>query len=354
MEEEMMKHSVKSREVAEKEVITSLPRNSGVDILRIMCCVGVLVYHVADDTFAISGLKFTKSMFLYFSGSFCIPVFFMISGYCVMSKVSISFDYIENKIKTLFSKMFGWYIFFILLEYLYTQRLLNVIDEMENGFISSGLLPISWFIFTLCILLILAYPLHFIMKKTPRIYCLSGIILIIILGFIKNFYFKGEFIISGTQSTWFIIYLPYWILGSSLFLLLKYLSSKIKNQPIFIAAVVGMIITFLIYIFGIINVDTYYSPAEYYGTHIYSLWVVCLFIMFIYFPINRNLSVIIKRISQNTFTVYLYHLPVLIGLTAKFPITNVKRVILYVIFLFVGGNIIAELFKKLPLLRRIV
>lgn len=52
--------------------------NYSVDIFRILCCIGVLTYHVMDDVLGKEG-----ALPIYFGASFCIPGFFAIAGYLI-------------------------------------------------------------------------------------------------------------------------------------------------------------------------------------------------------------------------------------------------------------------------------
>ena len=68
----------------------------GVDLLKILSCIGVLAYHVLDDTFAFQNGQ-TVARVLYFSASYCVPMFFMVSGY-TYGRNSFSAEYVEKKI----------------------------------------------------------------------------------------------------------------------------------------------------------------------------------------------------------------------------------------------------------------
>lgn len=46
-------------------------RNYGIDIFRILCCIGVLIYHTFDDILGVNG-----ACIFYYGASFCVPGFF--------------------------------------------------------------------------------------------------------------------------------------------------------------------------------------------------------------------------------------------------------------------------------------
>lgn len=68
-------------------------RNYGLDIFRIMCCLGVLDYHIVgaylNGTNVCSG---GGGQALYFLAAFCVPGFFLLSGYLLGQKMNWILD----------------------------------------------------------------------------------------------------------------------------------------------------------------------------------------------------------------------------------------------------------------------
>ncbi len=58
-------------------------------------------------------------------------------------------------------------------------------------------------------------------------------------------------------------------------------------------------------------------------------------------------------LSKNTVTVYLGHLPLLLYVTEKKPLETTWMAVLYIVLLFFGFVLAAELFGKMPLLRKL-
>src|SRR5699024_8524712 len=105
-------------------------RNCGIDIFRILCCIGVLNYHIMDDVINIEG---GVAKFLYFGGAFCIPGFFMLSGYLIEEKRILSIEYCESKIKNILCKLFGWIIFWTVIHFLWTGEIYDLWDQLVAG-----------------------------------------------------------------------------------------------------------------------------------------------------------------------------------------------------------------------------
>lgn len=328
-----------------------LNHNVGVDILRILSCIGVLVYHIANIVCVQTDYELTESLVLYFIASFCVPMFFIISGYSVFIKDSISFEYLEKKTYKLLKVLILWYIFFIALNFLQTGNLLNIVDNIYEGFFSSGILPTAWFMFSLIIINILfVYPLSILFYKFPKIYIILGLAVLVGLGVKKYFMFKGEITTTSTQSLWFYIYIPYYWLGG----IFAYMLKHIDNEKISGASWIFFIVTTAYYLYKVLFDNIFIPPSNYYGTFIYTIWIISMFLCFATTRYNKNIQILVLRISQNTMCIYLAHLPILRYITQKIQITAFGEVIAAIFLLFIFCNLLAELLRNIPVFRHMV
>ena len=97
-------------------------KRSGLNIFRILCCVGVLNYHVMQYIRTIPMAKF-----IYFGSSYCICGFFMLSGYLLAQKGIIDIEYYEAKIKCVMGKLLGWVSLWVSVHYIILLR--NLLRE---------------------------------------------------------------------------------------------------------------------------------------------------------------------------------------------------------------------------------
>ena len=73
---------------------------SGLDIFRILCCIGVLNYHVVDDVIIIlqsaggagESIGGKLAYLLYYASSFCVPGFFLLAGYFALGDILADID----------------------------------------------------------------------------------------------------------------------------------------------------------------------------------------------------------------------------------------------------------------------
>lgn len=317
-----------------------MSRNYGLDIFRIMCCLGVLNYHVMDDVLQIGG-----AYVLYYGSSFCVPGFFLLSGYLLSGKKAVSIQYIEDKIASTIVKLFGWIIFWAIIHFACTGEYRDIWNDFTAGVGAGGTLPVSWFLFTYMFILILAYPLSAMQNKYESAFNVLAItwFLLLAVGFGKSI------VISRPQSLWIHLYAGYFIVG----MLLHKLESRFmeRKSAVIIVSAIILVLSSAVY------AQNYQvgAPHQHYGTWYYSAWLISLFMVLTNVRIqNIKIGEIIKRIGGNTFSVYLGHLPLLLWFTGIRPLRTLSEAVCMVIFLFISMEVLSEVFKRLPVLQKIV
>ena len=81
-------------------------RNLGLDLLKILSCIGVVVLHSTKPGFNLE--HYNISAYLYYLGTYAIPLFFMLNGYFLLNKKKLPYSYIFNKIGGILSIVFVW------------------------------------------------------------------------------------------------------------------------------------------------------------------------------------------------------------------------------------------------------
>lgn len=324
-------------------------RNYGLDMFRILCCIGVLIYHIMDDVLGKPGGGGSKA--IYFAASFCVPGFFLLSGYLLGIKRELSIEYIEVKVCQIIKKLFGWIIFWSVVHYLRTEEIYNLWDNMTAGISGRGILPVAWFLFTYCFLMVLGYPLWHLMKKYKHMFCILSMTWIVLLAF-----GIGKITVdTRTQSLWLHLYVGYFCLGMALSEIIKWFTC-ILNTKICICAVTILGIWGLsVHAYTVKNAVIYLAPHSYYGKWFYSLWLISMFWICSMIQIKKEkIQSVLKMLSDNTFVVYLGHLPILLYITNINPLETTTMALIFILSFFAGLEILAELLKRLPLLRKLV
>ena len=321
-----------------------MKRNSGLDLFRIMCCFGVLGSHVIDDV-----LAYESSRMLWYACSFCIPGFFMLSGYLLACKESVTVEYAEKKVMSIIPKVFGWVLFWSFIHLARTAEVYDIWDQTLGAVVSSGIEPVAWFLFSYAILLIFAPVLHYVLKKWPIAMYIFSVVCIVLLAM----GFGDEIRETKAQVLWLHIYFAYFVLGMTLADLFNRISGVIKYIGLAISAVLFMAMMYIYYRDEFV-IGHGVLPDRHYGLWYYTIWVIAMFYMFWCINIkNETVGKIIGIISKNTFTVYLGHLPILVYLTSINPLDTFASGIRMIFGLFIFTEIMAELFKRMPVLRKL-
>lgn len=320
-------------------------RKSGLDIYRILCCIGVLGYHVLDDVHPFEG----ETMILYYACSFCVPGFFMLSGYLLGCRPILSVEYSEKKIISVIKKLFGWVIFWVIVHFVRTGELYDVWTNMSQTITASGIEPVAWFLCTYCLLMVVAPALHYGMKKSPIIFYIVIVLWLRVLATGKLDFIREV----RPQSLWLHLYAGYFAIGmvcADIYIRMSDFQKKIS----WLAAIVIAVVSSFVYYREVFIDMNGLAPHQNYGAWYYSLWLISLFVLISNYDVkNEIIQRILKRISKNTFTVYLGHLPLLLFITSAKSLNSLGTAIVYIIILFVITLVMAEVFNRLPLLRKI-
>lgn len=323
-------------------------RNTGIDIFRIFCCIGVLDYHIVDDILGLGGI-FAKA--IYFAASFCVPGFFLMSGYLLAKKEDLTIGYIENKVTGIMSKLIAWIIFWIAVHFIRTGEMYDLWENITAGITGGGVLPVAWFLFTYSLLLIIGYPAWKLLKRSKCLFCSISVIWMILLAFDVGRGLVG----SRTQSLWLHLYIGYFLLGMALTAIIEIVLEKLNKTIIILSMVILFTGSLLYYAWVVKNAEVYLPPHNYYGEWYYSVWLVAFFLICVLLQVrNDRITSLLKTLANNTFVVYLGHLPILLYITAIHPIQSTCEAVLFVILFFIGLQVSAQLFKKMPLLRRLL
>ena len=70
-------------------------RNINLDLLKVLACVGVVLLHTTMGGFKEAG-SWNLLTYLYYLGTYSIPLFFMVNGYLLLGKRDYLFLYITE------------------------------------------------------------------------------------------------------------------------------------------------------------------------------------------------------------------------------------------------------------------
>ena len=216
----------------------------GIDWLRAMACIGIVMMHIqANNTYHLSGFiaekmipSFTNFTFLFMT----ISAFGMCVGYYerVKSKKVNWVDFYKKR----YMKVLPFFAVVVLMDIVFNHDLTSIIEAVPNLTLTRGFFPndieqigVAWFL-GLVFVFYAIFPLFCAMLNSKK----SGWVFLLVSLFLN--FVVGEF--YGIERTNIIYSLPFFIAGGLIYLY----RDKVKNWHIFLP--LGIFSSVLYYLVG--------------------------------------------------------------------------------------------------------
>lgn len=336
-------------------------RNIGLDFLKIISCIGVIIYHVSGQF--ISDIHINGITILYFGASFCVPMFFLINGYLIFSKKEISLNYLESKIKNFIIFISFWCVVLYIMNFLLGRG--NLMDFSLNGvfmsFFSGGYIPVAWFLGTLIIIYtFFVKSLHKLLNHKFSYYLLIMSLLLLLMCSISFLsLYKYDPLVSKLltygQTFWLHYYLFFFMLGGFLYKL-RELKNYVKVKHVFS---ILFPLLYSVNLFSEIKINqmlgVLHLPYDFYGSPIYILLIISMFFvsMTVFEKLREGfLRSLIIELSDATMTIYILHLTIFQILGVYIPVNNIFDILYMILVILIMCCSIRSIFKRLPIFHR--
>ena len=277
-------------------------RNYNLDLIRIFACISVLVLHI----FGVKGGYLNTITYL--TGTLGIPLFFMMSGYNMLSK--------KRQYSEILLKILNIYIFLLIFCFiggiLYTNFKhlpISSIPELCLGVITTkGVFAILWFMVALTFLYLMTPILYKYRTKKYFLQILFGgssIIFISNIILVNNFGITIKDLIPQTLRIW--TWISYYMLG-------YYLSERrslILKPSLSILIIITIIAVNYEYFIGKILFHNVFAEI-FYDSIVIKIWSITLWSFIMRHKIMANNTRTITIISKTTFSIYILQVPLLI------------------------------------------
>lgn len=326
-------------------------RNTNLDLLKIMACVGVVLLHTTMPGFKETG-SWNYLTYLYYLGTYSIPVFFMVNGYLLLGKNEISYSYILQKIKWILVTVSIWTLIIWIYKRDFSQ---NPIKKVLGSLLQRGYFFQFWF-FGALILIYLCLPIlkRFLKSKNRYLLVLS---LLVIIGFVlelTNYLLQKPVQVYVIQTfrlwTWFF----YYILGGFIAQFnLANLRSCFKNWMKVVTLVLLFISPFILYVLA---KDIHHNLyAEYFYDSIF-VKIVSLgfFLTVLTFDLNTDKNRWIIYISNQIMGVFIIHTFVMKVWEKLVGFSFAGAYLLFLIFTLSVSFAVVGILIKIPYFNRIV
>lgn len=299
--------------------MTILKRNSGLDVLRILCCIMVIFIHVIDEYIRKGsfGVRFLESfevcVFLNAASRAAVPVFIMISGLFLLDEER---EVNKEKIEAHICKIVKAFIFGTLLySFIYV-----LVVALNSGIRNINWIRVLkdcitgpfhfWYLFLIVGLYLITPILREITKKDNvfNMYMILSFIFSVLLPSIWTLPHAGklQLLVNKAHLNFLVGYQFYYMLGWWL----KKNSFKFSKKPLY---VVLYFLSVLVCSFATIISDNGMQSSvsgAYLDYFFITTFVeaVCLFAFFYNLRISIKMEKYISKLSNITFGIYILHL----------------------------------------------
>ena len=326
-------------------------RNIDIDFIKVIACIGVVLLHTTMPGFKETG-SWNYLTYLYYLGTYSIPLFFMVNGYLLLGKNEISYSYILQKIKWILVTVSIWTLIIWIYKRDFSQ---NPIKKVLGSLLQRGYFFQFWF-FGALILIYLCLPIlkRFLKSKNRYLLVLS---LLVIIGFVlelTNYLLQKPVQVYVIQTfrlwTWFF----YYILGGFIAQFnLANLRSCFKNWMKVVTLVLLFISPFILYVLA---KDIHHNLyAEYFYDSIF-VKIVSLgfFLTVLTFDLNTDKNRWIIYISNQIMGVFIIHTFVMKVWEKLVGFSFAGAYLLFLIFTLSVSFAVVGILIKIPYFNRIV
>ena len=326
-------------------------RNINLDLLKVLACVGVILLHTAMGGFKETG-SWNFSTYLYYLGTYSIPLFFMVNGYLLLGKREITYSYILQKVKWILITVSSWSAIVWLFKRDFTA---NPIKKIIGSLIQKGYFFQFWF-FGALILIYICLPIlkKFLNSKRSYLYILSILLVIGLIFELTNIVLQMPIQTYVLQTFRLWTWLFYYFLGG---FIAQFDIDTIKNRfKRWMKVVVVLLFLISPLILFFIAKTAYHNLFAEYFYDILFVKVVSLgiFLTILTLTLNEKRSGCIVSLSNQTMGVFIIHTYIMKVWEKLFGFSFVGSYLLFAIFTLSVSFIIVGMLMKIPYFNRIV
>lgn len=161
-----------------------MERKYSIDILRVISAMAVILIHIVSAPVANSTVEMDASLLwnlevIHNLMNWSVPVFFMITGYCLIKKTQCTYEYCFSHVLKYICVLFTVGLFYALLEEIYSSKTINISTFLRSvlNVISGNLWDHMWFVYTIIgIYLVMPIIYHFMKESNRNIIILTALL----------------------------------------------------------------------------------------------------------------------------------------------------------------------------------
>ena len=328
-------------------------RNINLDVIRLMACIAVVGLH----TFKCDISCFNSV--LYYLCGYAIPVFFMSSGYILLNRNKIEFQYCVNKAFNILGVVIAWNTLLFIAKFIYKlifAQYMTGVSELffmiGGSLIQKNTMSHFWYMGSLIIVYFFVYILSkFKLNEKGKItiWICFAIISVCIQTYSLIVGYSVQENIIQTFRLW--TYFQYFLLGGIMPIFMQYIQSKIALR---FHIILVIIMSIIVPAYGIIN--TRLNPhAEYlYDDIIVVIWVILLFSLIMRIHVSEKTARLTRRLVPYTMGVYIIHILVIKILVHFIPLNSFLSSCVVFTITLSASFAVSFCINKVPVLCRLI
>lgn len=331
----------------------SKQRIGWLDLIKILACVMVVLLHSVN--IGLDKTSYTSGLWIYYLGTYAIPLFFMVNGYLMIGKENTGdLRYLSKKIFKIVSIIVFWNIPIYFLKVCLNKNVKNIFLELFGCLFQKGIFFHFWFLGALILLYCLLPLIDYIYKHKSYDKIVGVIVIInilidfvfILMNFKYEYIFREHIIQTFRLWQWIL----YYMLGGYI----KHKTEKLENinlKKLIFITIICIAITVI--------AECIFSKALYgnmYAESFYSNLLVVLGSILIFVLLSRiNISnSIITKISNFTMGIYIVHVLVLNVITKLITFNNNYFCLIKMCLVFMLSLLISFLLSKIPVIKEFI
>ena len=326
-------------------------RNINLDLIKVLACIGVVLLHTAMIGFNETG-SWNLLAYLYYLGTYSIPLFFMVNGYLLLGKRNITYSYILKKVKWILITVLSWTFIMWLFK---RDFAVNPIKKVIGSLLQKGYFSQFWF-FGALILIYLCLPIlrKFLNSKRSYLYILSFFVatglIFELVNIILQMPLQSYVIQTFRLWTWFF----YYILGGLIAQFDKEFIKKGFKRWMKIVSILLVLISPVILFFIAKTIYHNFFAEYFYDILFVKIVSLGFFLTVLTLSLEENKSKWIVYLSNQTMGVFIIHTYVMKIWEKLIGFSFTGAYLLFPIFTLVVSFLVVGMLMKIPYFNRIV
>ena len=326
-------------------------RNINLDLIKVLACIGVVLLHTTMIGFKDTG-SWNLLAYLYYLGTYSIPLFFMVNGYLLLGKKEITYPYILQKVKWILTIVSSWTFIIWLFK---RDFAVNPVKKIIGSMVQKGYFFQFWF-FGALILIYLCLPIlkKILNSKRSYLYILSSLVTIGLVFELANMVLQmplQSYVIQTFRLwTWFF----YYILGGLVAQFDKEIIKKCFKRWMKVVAVLLLLISPVILFFLAKTIYHNFFAEYFYDILFVKIVSLGTFLTVLTFDLNTDKNRWIIYLSNQTMGVFVIHTYVMKVWEKSVGFSFAGAHLFFLIFTLSVSFIVVGILMKIPYFNRIV